>query len=201
MLLFALCLFPAHSLTAARAQDSALGAVRKGGVVIYLRTPEAIDGFDDPSAPTGDCGRERNLTKKGRDDAATIGKAFARLGLSFSEIYHGGMCRALETVRALKLPSMGLRDRSLRSNCRQPAAENARLRRRLAGLLTADVRGGTVRLLVSHTCPLFGVQKPLYGTCAYLLGYGTAAVYRPGGDTPQLIGCIGMEDWRKLATD
>src|SRR6185503_3039882 len=64
-----------------------LGELRKGGLVIYFRhaqTDQATAG--DAEADLGRCETQRNLSVKGREEAAQIGKAIKALGIPVDSV-------------------------------------------------------------------------------------------------------------------
>jgi len=76
------------------------------GNVIFLRHAFA-PGFDANGEPDkfeiDDCSTQRNLSIKGRKQAANIGEKFLEKGIIIKTIYSSQWCRCLETAELLKL--------------------------------------------------------------------------------------------------
>lgn len=89
----------------ARADEAAAWvALRAGAHVALMRHADAPGGAGDPeNFRLDDCATQRNLSDKGRADAARIGARLASEGIAFEKIQASPWCRCLETARLLKL--------------------------------------------------------------------------------------------------
>jgi hypothetical protein len=72
------------------------------------RRPDAprrcAGGFGDPPGfRVGDCATQRNLSDKGRADAAKIGVRLKREGIAFEKILSSPWCRCIDTANLLNL--------------------------------------------------------------------------------------------------
>jgi phosphohistidine phosphatase SixA len=89
---------------AAAAADDAWKALRAGGHVALMRHADAPGGFGDPPGfRVGDCATQRNLSDKGRADAAKIGVRLQREGIAFEKILSSPWCRCIDTANLLNL--------------------------------------------------------------------------------------------------
>lgn len=95
------CLAAAPPLAADRASDESVwSALKAGGHVIFLRHALTDPGIGDPpDFRLGECGTQRNLSAKGRADAARIGKAFRARGIPVQDVLSSRWCRCLDTAR------------------------------------------------------------------------------------------------------
>jgi broad specificity phosphatase PhoE len=81
-------------------------ALKTRGTVIMFRHALA-PGFGDPSNfRVDDCGTQRNLDARGREQSKAIGSQFKRLGFSSDVVYSSPWCRCLETARLMDIGSV-----------------------------------------------------------------------------------------------
>jgi phosphohistidine phosphatase SixA len=79
-------------------------ALRAGGHVALMRHADAPGGFGDPPGfRVDDCATQRNLSDKGRADAAKIGARLKREGIAFGTILSSPWCRCVDTARLTNL--------------------------------------------------------------------------------------------------
>ena len=79
-------------------------ALRAGGHVALMRHAEAPGGFGDPPGfRVEDCATQRNLSAKGREDAAKIGARLKSEGIAFEKIQSSPWCRCMDTAALLSL--------------------------------------------------------------------------------------------------
>jgi phosphohistidine phosphatase SixA len=80
-------------------------AMAGGGYVIYLRHaerqtgPKEPFGAETPLAEFSDCGRQRNLSPAGRDEAVQIGRSLQTLNVPIGEVIALPLCRTRDTAR------------------------------------------------------------------------------------------------------
>jgi broad specificity phosphatase PhoE len=78
-------------------------ALKTRGTVIMFRHALA-PGFGDPSNfRVDDCGTQRNLDARGREQSKVIGSQFKRLGFGSDVVYSSPWCRCLETARLMDI--------------------------------------------------------------------------------------------------
>lgn len=78
--------------------------LRAGGHIALMRHADAPGGFGDPPGfRVEDCATQRNLSEKGRADAAKIGARLKREGIAFEKILSSPWCRCIDTARLLDL--------------------------------------------------------------------------------------------------
>ena len=90
----------------AGADDAAAAwkALRAGGHVALMRHADAPGGFGDPPGfRLDDCATQRNLSEKGRADAAKIGARLQREGIAFEKILSSPWCRCIDTAKLMNL--------------------------------------------------------------------------------------------------
>src|SRR5215216_4199092 len=78
-------------------------ALRAGRHVALMRHTDAPGSGDPPGFRIDDCATQRNLTAKGRLDAATIGSRLRAEGISVERIYSSSWCRCMDTAKLLAL--------------------------------------------------------------------------------------------------
>src|SRR5262245_4024613 len=90
---------------AARADDTAAWAARRVGEhVALMRHTDAPGGAGDPAGfRLDDCATQRNLSGKGRADAAKIGARLKAEGIAFEKIIASPWCRCIDTATLLQL--------------------------------------------------------------------------------------------------
>ena len=93
------------SAVPARADEAAAwAALRAGGHVALMRHTDAPGGTGDPPGfKIEDCATQRNLSDKGRDDAAQIGTRLKAEGIAFEKILSSPWCRCMDTARLMDL--------------------------------------------------------------------------------------------------
>ena len=79
-------------------------ALRAGGHVALMRHADAPGGAGDPPGfRVDDCTTQRNLSEKGRADAAKIGVRLKQEGIAFGKILSSPWCRCKDTATLLNL--------------------------------------------------------------------------------------------------
>jgi len=79
-------------------------ALRAGGHVALMRHADAPGGAGDPPGfRLDDCATQRNLSEKGRADAAKIGVRLKQEGIAFEQIRSSPWCRCMDTAALLSL--------------------------------------------------------------------------------------------------
>ena len=147
--LIALTLAVALAAVPARADEAAAWtALRAGGHVALMRHTDAPGGTGDPPGfRLEDCATQRNLSNKGRDEAAQIGAHLKAEGIAFEKILSSPWCRCMDTARLLDMGPVGA----------APTFSNVVVLRDQTEALTqgaqaliADWRGAGTLLVVTH---------------------------------------------------
>ena len=88
----------------AEAAADAWKALWTGGHIALMRHADAPGGFGDPPGfRVDDCATQRNLSEKGRADAAKIGARLQAEGIAFEKVLSSPWCRCIDTARLLNL--------------------------------------------------------------------------------------------------
>jgi len=130
-----------------------LGDLRKGGFVIYFRhasTDQSAGG--DEAADLARCETQRNLSAKGREEAAQIGKAIKALGIPVGSVLASPFCRTQDTAR-LAFGRFTV-NKDLYFSIGADAGEMKRLASALRQLLSTPPAPGTNAVIVSHSANL-----------------------------------------------
>lgn len=100
-------LFGASAMAQVACADPAADArqaLRAGGHVALMRHADAPGGFGDPEGfRIDDCTTQRNLSDKGRADAARIGARLRSEGIAFGKILSSPWCRCVDTATLMNL--------------------------------------------------------------------------------------------------
>jgi broad specificity phosphatase PhoE len=172
---------------------AALGELRKGGLVIYFRHASTDQsGRGDAAADLARCETQRNLSAKGRDEAAQIGEAMRALRIPVGSVLASPLCRTKDTARL----AFGrfAESKDLHFSIGADAREMDRLASVLRRLLTTPPSPGTNGVIVSHSANLreaAGIfPKP----------EGVAYVFRPLPNGKfEAVARILPEDWGNVA--
>jgi phosphohistidine phosphatase SixA len=83
-----------------RAEDAFLWTqLRTGGTVLLMRHAATEPGLGDPAGyRLGDCGTQRNLSPRGREDAKRIGERLRREKVPIARVFSSPWCRCLDTA-------------------------------------------------------------------------------------------------------
>jgi broad specificity phosphatase PhoE len=83
-------------------EDAAWAALRADSTVALMRHADAPGPFGDPPGfKLEDCATQRNLSTKGRTDAAAIGARLKAKGARLGKIVSSPWCRCLDTARLM----------------------------------------------------------------------------------------------------
>jgi phosphohistidine phosphatase SixA len=108
--LCALALLLCAASAEAADEAAALDALRSGGHVALMRHAEAPGTADPPGFRLDDCATQRNLSDKGRTDAAAVGVRLRRERARIEKILSSPWCRCRETARLMSLGPVELAD-------------------------------------------------------------------------------------------
>jgi phosphohistidine phosphatase SixA len=146
--LFAVLLALGPGATARADEAAAWAALRAGGHVALMRHADAPGGAGDPPGFTlGDCATQRNLSAKGREDAARIGARLKAEGVMFEAILSSPWCRCVDTATLMDMGSV--ETESTFSNAFVLSDQRDSLTAGARALLSAWKGGGTL-LVVTH---------------------------------------------------
>ena len=130
-----------------------VATLKKGGNVIYVRHMETDVTFADQNREElSDWSKQRNLTPKGRQNAAAIGLAFRGLGIPVFEINTSPYCRAIETGKLAFGKVKISKDLAFAIGTDKVEAE--RLGKALKTMVGTKPPAGTNTVLISHSANL-----------------------------------------------
>jgi len=181
---------------------SVLAALRRGGLVIYLRhgqtdwsqnarelawVPEMLA---DPGL-LDDCDRQRLLTDAGRDQARAIGDAVRRLGIPVGRVIASPWCRTRETAELAFGGAEVARGRLFDTGYLAFGSDEWRgYIDKLRGMLAEAPAGGNA-VIVGH-------MPPLRDAAGVTLVEGEAAIFRPDGSGFDLLARTGPDGWERI---
>lgn len=164
-----------------------LDKLRAGGYVIYMRHASTDFSQNDARMKSyEDCGNQRNLTDKGREEARAISAHLKRLRIPVGAVLASPFCRTMETARLAfgsAQPMQEARGGPVRSD---DAARYDPLKK----LMSTKPPAGQNTAIASHGNPFYAVFGPPY------LAEGEMAVIDPS--TLAVVGRIRLEDWQAL---
>lgn len=94
-------IFLSMLLLAGAAQANDWDALAEPGAVAIMRHALAPGTGDPADFALGDCGTQRNLDARGREQARKIGEAFRTRGIAFDRVLTSQWCRSRETAQLL----------------------------------------------------------------------------------------------------
>jgi phosphohistidine phosphatase SixA len=160
-------------------------ALQEGGVVLVMRHTKTETTTDETEV-LGDCGKQRNLSAEGREQARQIGHDVKALGVQVSEVRASPLCRAKETADLAFGDSIV--DKVLVSpGVTGTIEDDDRRIAQLARMTSAPP--GKVTVLVTHTGNIGGAFEQS-------VEEGDTLVFRDG----HLLGVVRPSDWKRLAT-
>jgi phosphohistidine phosphatase SixA len=172
------------------ARAGLLAELQRGGYVLYFRhTSTDFSQDDSKSRGFEDCGNQRNLTDRGRDEARAIGDAVQALKIPITTVLASPYCRTMETARLMFRQAQAMNE--VRGG--PLAASDPNRYAALKQLLGTPQPRGSNLVIASHGNPFYAIVGPPY------LAEGEAAVLRGlGGDRFEVVGRIRREDWSAL---
>jgi len=166
-----------------QSEAEAIAALTQGGQVVYLRHTDRFRGpketlsAESTAEEYADCSHQRNLTDKGRKQAADLGAAWRALGIPVGKVYANGQCRTRDTA----LLAFGRAD--LDPKIFDPSF--------VLQLLLQRPTDNTNTIVVGNDAQL----RELTGVD---LGYGEAALVVPdGAGQVRVAARFRLEDWAK----
>ena len=99
MFRFAAAIFLLAFSPPALATEAGWALLREGGHAVLLRHAMAPGSGDSAKVVLDDCGTQRNLSDRGRQQAERIGALFAARAAKTDRVLSSRFCRALETAR------------------------------------------------------------------------------------------------------
>jgi len=176
--LFALLLALSASDTARADEAAAWSALRAGAHIALMRHTDAPGGAGDPPGfRLEDCATQRNLSDKGRADAAKIGARLKAEGIRIEKILSSPWCRCMETALLLQLGPVEA----------QLAFSNVFVLRDQTESLTSGARavidawkGSGILLVVTHGANIFALTgvSPASGEIVVVRGGSREAIGR-----------------------
>ncbi|WP_280156270.1 histidine phosphatase family protein [Piscinibacter sp. XHJ-5] len=85
-------------------EAKAWAALQRGGAVALMRHTDAPgDVGDPPGFRLGDCATQRNLSPRGREDAAAAGRRFKQNRIAFAKVLSSPWCRCVDTATLMDM--------------------------------------------------------------------------------------------------
>ena len=176
--------------------------LKKGGLVIFFRHAATDWGQKDVSyQDLEDRSGQRNLSEAGKADAASIGKAFASLGIPIDSIFVSPMWRCRDTAQ-IAFGRYEMRKELFGKVPQQPgqaeAASEERAQNRAVRIqmLSVPPTPGMNRVLVGQQDPMLPIIPGLHRD---ELREGDALVIKPlGAGKFQIVAQVTPADWARL---
>ncbi len=136
-------------------QKALVTLLQQGGYNIYIRhAATSTEVMDHRPVVLSDCKGQRNLSVKGRQDAAALGQAFTRLDIRVGQVLTSPFCRCKDTAQ-LAFGRFDIEQRLLFSFGLNKE-QRIQASRYLATELARTPEAGTNTVLVSHSANLDG---------------------------------------------
>ncbi|MEX0590896.1 MAG: histidine phosphatase family protein [Xanthobacteraceae bacterium] len=92
----------AFALSAARADDAGLAALKAGAHVAMIRHGLTTPGSGDPLGfKLEDCVTQRNLIEEGREESRKLGRLLRERGIAIDRVLSSEWCRCIETAELI----------------------------------------------------------------------------------------------------
>jgi len=92
------------TVPASASESAAWTALQSGSAIALMRHADAPGGFGDPQGfRIDDCATQRNLSPKGRAEAAAVGAGFRARGVKPARILSSPWCRCIDTATLMDL--------------------------------------------------------------------------------------------------
>ena len=128
-------------------------AIQSGGYILYMRHAMTDHSKKDSRINTFEsCGKQRNLSLQGREQAVMIGQAVKRLNIPIGKVLSSPFCRCKDTAK-LSFGEYSV-DQNLQFSMTKNKAESKRLGNYLYQLMQTSVVDSTNLVLVGHTSNL-----------------------------------------------
>jgi phosphohistidine phosphatase SixA len=173
--------------------------LRAGGHVLVIRHT-TTESTTDRVEVVGDCGRQRNLNAQGRREAQELGAALRALRIPVGVVRMSPLCRTRDTAELAFGPRSQEDVNLVSPGVLGTVDDDDERAERLREIASAPPPPATNTVLVTHT----GNIGNAFGLSVL---EGEALVFRPGpggpdgGDPPEPVGQIALEDWRELAAE
>lgn len=166
-----------------------LTELRKGGYVIYFRhTSTDFSRDDSRSKSDEDCGNQRPLTDRGREEARQIGAAFRALKIPVVKVLASPRCRTMETA----MLAFGRAEKANEVRGGPAAPNNPDRYAGLRRLLSTELKPGGNLVISSHGNPFYATAGAPY------LAEGEAAVVKPLGQDFEIVARMRHDAWQAL---
>lgn len=173
-------------------QQALIRALQNGGYVIYFRHAATDQSqVDTNRVDFKNCGTQRNLSQKGREQAQAIGKAFAGLGIKVSNVFSSPYCRCIDTAKLAFGNATILPDLEFAISKSEPEAK--RLGAVLRKLLETKPPRGTNTVLIAHSANLKEAVD------IWAQPEGAAYIFQPQDDGRLVhVARLAPEEWVEL---
>ncbi|HKS07555.1 MAG TPA: histidine phosphatase family protein [Gemmatimonadaceae bacterium] len=168
-------------------REDLMTALRSGGYTVILRHARTDRSFQEQTnIVPKERSAQRNLTDDGFKDAALMGVAFRKHGITFADIISSPMYRCTETAElAVGKPTSVTMDLRVFPTTKEQEA-----------LVKTPPKPGTNRILVTHH---FVIELYVPGIRPGDIGESEAVVIRHTNDGKvELVGRITLDDWSRL---
>ena len=169
-----------------------LPKLKRGGYALYFRHMTTDHAHEDKRpVDLSDCRTQRNLSAKGRQQAAAIGKAFHKLQLPISEVISSPFCRCKDTAQ-LMFGHYTISDKLYFAMGLSRQGKMAKGKAMRAFLNKVPVAGKNL-IIVSHSANLqeaFGIWPKPEGS-AYIFRHNAKGQLKA-------IGKVNPDTWSKL---
>jgi phosphohistidine phosphatase SixA len=170
-----------------------IASLKKGEHVIYVRHgPTDVSTTDQNREDLSDWTKQRNLSEKGRKDAATIGLAFRAIGIPVGNVISSPYCRCIETSK-LAFGKVQV-SKNLAFSVGEDKDDAERMAKSLRAMLGTKPTGQTNTILVSHSGNLQEAAN------LFPKPEGVAVIFKPQGNGGfEFVQRVEPQQWLRLA--
>lgn len=172
--------------------DKLLGQLQTGGYVIYFRHAKTNWQQQDSDRKNLDnCESQRNLSLKGQEQSATIGRAFSAMQIPIALVLSSPYCRCLETGKLAF--GDAIRTFDLKGLAETERQESTRRVNVLKNMLATTPPLGKNTILISHS---YNIQN----AANFHLNEGDALVVKPmEAQGFKVVAHITADEWMEMA--
>jgi len=170
-----------------------ISSLKKGGHVIYIRhTTTDVSKTDQLREDLSDWTKQRNLSDKGRKEAAAIGLAFRAMAIPVADVITSQYCRCIETGK-LAFGKAQI-SKNLAFSVAEDKKDAEQLARALKTMLGTKPSGQANTVLISHSGNLQDAAN------LFPKPEGVTMIFKPqGNDAFEFVQRIEPQQWVQLA--
>jgi phosphohistidine phosphatase SixA len=196
-LIFGLAAILSAPVPTSAADDKEIAnALRAGGLIIVLRHGSTYrDQADTDPLHYDNIAAQRNLNDPGKATARAFGEAFRQIGVPVGEVYTSQFNRAYETAVLAEFKNIVKSVDITEGGLVVSPNENDRRTAAFRKLLAVAPKSGTDTIIITHKPNIIDAL----GKDWFDVKEGEASIFKPEGDSYQLVARVQMDEWPRIA--